>query len=318
MSSIAYITDKQMIEFHRLNGHSTINFWRPSSGKRFTDFNPGDLLFFLAKGTEKRSGEKGIVGYGRYVSNHQHSFKQMWSTFGTLNGYPNEESFREAILRMSKTKKIQGRYGCLELTDIVFFQAPVYLSEFGLKISKTIESYIYLDKEDPNITTKVLMKANEIGVDAWSSAVSRYAPASSVFEDDLNRHLIQLSLTSLPTMALEKDRRRQSALLSQLLSKIPTALWLDTSHQALCVIDSKGIKVICAISCLKTQLKERVVYEIGKRHILETNVCELEAFGYNQIDYEVVLEEKPTPEMEWLLESHRISHRVLKASATSA
>jgi hypothetical protein len=65
MSSIAYITDKNMIEFHRLNGNSTINFWRPSIGKRFTDFHPGDLLFFLAKGTERGSTkEKGLIGYG--------------------------------------------------------------------------------------------------------------------------------------------------------------------------------------------------------------------------------------------------------------
>ena len=53
MASIAYITDKKMIEYHRLNGNHSINFWKPSNTKKISDFHNGDLLFFLAKGTEK-------------------------------------------------------------------------------------------------------------------------------------------------------------------------------------------------------------------------------------------------------------------------
>lgn len=314
MASIAYITDKQMIEFHRLNGNSTINFWRPSSGKRFTHFHSGDFLFFLAKGTEKRSGEKGLIGYGRYVKSEQHSFKQMWALYGPLNGYPDESSFKEAILKASKTKEIKGRYGCLQLTDTVFFQAPVYLSEFGLRISKTIESYIYLDKEDPNITTKILMKASEIGIDAWSSAVSPYAPASSVFEDDLNRHLTHQVFQSLPQRGLEKDRRRQTQLLKHIQTLEPEALWLDNTHQQLCRIDQSSFKIISAISCLKTQLKERLVLEIGVRHIVETSVTQFSSFGYPQIDYEVVLDEQPSSELELLLAQNRIEVRWLKGA----
>ena len=64
MSSIAYITDHQMIEYHRLNGNRIINFWKPSTMKKISDFNLGDYLFFLAKGTEKgEKREKGIPGY---------------------------------------------------------------------------------------------------------------------------------------------------------------------------------------------------------------------------------------------------------------
>ena len=53
MASIAYITDKKMIEYHRLNGNHSINFWKPSNTKKISDFHNGDLLFFLAKGTDK-------------------------------------------------------------------------------------------------------------------------------------------------------------------------------------------------------------------------------------------------------------------------
>ena len=165
MASIAYITDRQMIEFHRLNGNQMISFWRPSAGKRFADFNHGDLLFFLAKGTElKSTGEKGIIGYGRFDHSVGHSFRQMWNHFESLNGYPDQKSFKDAILRVAKAKTLPVSISSLILKDIVFFQAPVYLSEFGMKISNNLESYIYLDKEDPEMTVKILKKADRKSV----------------------------------------------------------------------------------------------------------------------------------------------------------
>src|SRR5690606_7179606 len=107
-----------MIEFHRLNGNSTISFWRPSAGKRFTDFNHGDLLFFLAKGTElKQTGEKGIIGYGRFQHSVQHSFRQMWNLYGNLNGYETTEDFKEAILRVSKIKTLPTSLSSLILNE---------------------------------------------------------------------------------------------------------------------------------------------------------------------------------------------------------
>ena len=100
MASIAYITDRNMIEFHRLNGNRTMNFWRPSNSKKFTDFKPGDLLFFLAKGSERgRHREKGIAGYGRFQKAHTLSFRQMWNVYGTENGYAREEELYDAIVK---------------------------------------------------------------------------------------------------------------------------------------------------------------------------------------------------------------------------
>ena len=67
MAAIAYITDKNMIDFHRLNGNHTINFWKPSTSKKISNLKQGDLLFFLAKGTERgKQKEKGLMGYGKF------------------------------------------------------------------------------------------------------------------------------------------------------------------------------------------------------------------------------------------------------------
>lgn len=170
MSSIAYVTDKYMIEFHRLNGHHTINFWKPSSSKKIIDFKRGDYLFFLAKGTEKgREKEKGLLGYGKLDKSYTMTFSQMWSKYESLNGYADKESLEEAILKITKHEKLPRYINCFILEEVTFFQAPVYLSEIGLEISNRIESYLYLDKDDMLNTSKILEVANNVGVDLWSN-----------------------------------------------------------------------------------------------------------------------------------------------------
>lgn len=174
MASIAYITDQNMIEYHRLNGNTVLNFWRPgTSSKKFADFHQGDFLFFLVKGTERGSKkEKGIVGYGKLEKIYSLNFNQMWRKYGTLNGYPTKKSLYEAMMKISKDKELPKSLSCLELSEVVFFQAPIYLSELGIHISNHIESYVYLDKEDQLISTEILKKAQEVGIDSWSAMMN--------------------------------------------------------------------------------------------------------------------------------------------------
>lgn len=170
MASIAYVTDQNMIEFHRLNGNHSINFWKPSTSKKIGSLNSGDLLFFLAKGTEKgKQKEKGLLGYGKFQKSHKLPFSTMWSKYGEKNGYPTKESLSEAIIKVTKHHTMPDSLNCLILEEVVFFQYPVYLSEIGMEISNRIESYIYIDKEDMLNTSKILSLANDVGVDIWSS-----------------------------------------------------------------------------------------------------------------------------------------------------
>lgn len=194
MASIAYIADKKMIEFHRINGNRTMNFWRPSNSKKFTDFQEGDLLFFLAKGTERgKHREKGIVGYGRFDKMQSLSFKQMWKEYETENGYQSESELYEAISKVSKNKKVPKHMNCIYLIDVIFFQSPIYLSELGVHISNKVESYIYMDKDDPQATSKVLNKAKEGGIDMWTVAMSTdYSSQNSTFEVEEIKHQISL------------------------------------------------------------------------------------------------------------------------------
>lgn len=174
MASIAYITNQEMIEYHRLHGNSEIVFWRYSGQRKFHDFHHGDYLFFLTKGTEKGiNKEKGILGYARYVGDASGSVTNIWKKYGTRCGYGSEQQFVHAILKYHKQHIMPKKLYCLLLEHVIFFQSPIYLSELEKQISKRVESYIYLDQEDTQLSWKIMQKGIEIGVDIWSTFVEK-------------------------------------------------------------------------------------------------------------------------------------------------
>ena len=73
MGSIAYVTDENMLAYHRLCRNQSILFWRLSN-KKFTDFHKGDLLFFFARPNHGR--KKALIGYAHYDSEINLSLKQ--------------------------------------------------------------------------------------------------------------------------------------------------------------------------------------------------------------------------------------------------
>jgi len=166
MSAIAYITDSKMLELHRLNNHKTINFWRPSAKINFSDFGVGDLVFFLSKDkNQKKSNEKGIVGFGRVKEIKSSSIKNMWDKHGKKNGYRTYDDFKEAIRKVSKDRLLPRKISAFLLDDVIFFQ-PIYLSESGYAISNKVESYIYL--RDDELIFNIFDTAKSSG-DLWSN-----------------------------------------------------------------------------------------------------------------------------------------------------
>lgn len=183
MSSIAYVTDEAMLEYHRLCRNRSILFWRLTEKKKFTDFRKGDLLFFFARPVRGR--KKGFVGYAHYDSTKHLSMRQMWDLYKEMTGYDSEQRMRDAITKAAKND-VPEKMNCLYLTDVVFFLSPIYPDEVGLNISSKLESYCYLDRSDPKITADLLEKAEEHGIDLWS-ADSSTAP-EVIFRTDAVRH----------------------------------------------------------------------------------------------------------------------------------
>lgn len=297
MSSIAYVTDKNMIEFHRLSGNTTINFWRPSSSKRFSDFNPGDLLFFLAKGTEHPvTKEKGLIGYGRFAEAMRLSLKSMWKQYGGLNGYHSEHALKEAILKVSKEKTLSHPFSCLKLTNIVFFQSPVYLSEIGIQVPPNLESYLYLDKENPETTMRILAKANEVGIDAWTAAVSDEAPSEDVFVEDLIRHTLTLRLRQIPTHVSVTEERRSIRILSAHQETRPQAHWLDDHKHELFEFQQKTLTVTWAIVSDKRDFETKLLLSLGKLQTIRILTQQMPAFAGYKLQFDVLIEYEPDPQ----------------------
>ena len=163
MSSIAYVTDEKMIEYHRLCGNRSMNFWRLSARSGFTNFRRGDLLFFYARRGHMRS--KALLGYAHYVATEKLSLRQMWNKYGNANGYDSKEQMEEAIRKAARSGKVPEKLNCLYLSDAVYFREPVIPEEIGITISSQLESYCYLDREDPQVTVRILKQAEKGGID---------------------------------------------------------------------------------------------------------------------------------------------------------
>ena len=172
MSSIAYIADDKMINYHRISGHRKINFWRQKTNRAFSNFTIGDFLFFLTKTPQEGDRkEKGIIGYGKLTDSRTLTIEKMWQEYHKMNGYDNIDDLKKAILKTTKEDKLPNEMNCLLLENVVYFNSPIYLSDIGMNISKNIESYIYLNHNDHAIASKIIQKARQQGVDLWASLI---------------------------------------------------------------------------------------------------------------------------------------------------
>lgn len=257
MSSIAYITDHKMIEYHRLHGNTSIIFWRPASQKKFASFYYGDYLFFLTKGTEKgKEREKGVIGYGRFAKEDIRSVHDVWKKYKTKTGYGNEQLFQEAVRKVNKTHELPDKMHCLYLENIIFFQAPVYLSEVDKKISKQIESYIYLDQDISDTSWRILQKAKVIGTDMWATLVEQ---RNYAIDQDADLMLIQTLYESIHTNTYTVYEKQRIAQFVKQYKKTANGTFLANSCDDFFLLEDEHIHIY--LPCLTTM-------KTWKRHLM--------------------------------------------------
>lgn len=304
MSSIAYITDKKMIEYHRLNGNHTMNFWKPSNTKKMSNFKKGDYLFFLAKGTEKGlRKEKGLIGYGKLDNNYILTFTQMWNKYGTLNGYPNKESLEEAIMKITKNHKLPEYLNCLYLKDVTFFQAPVYLSEIGLKISNKVESYIYLDKENMLNTSKLLALANDVGVDMWSSLSQEKEEDTFIKDAQLNMIANITEKLQLSTTSRYEETRNQKFCSKYIKNKNQRMI----GKNELVIIQKEVIQVYLPCIVNVNGFMDKLQYILGK-YLLFQSYIEKSIYR-KEIELYILFNQKISTELKELLQLQSIKYK---------
>lgn len=146
-------------------------------------------MFFYAHSMRNKK-RRGFIGYGHYDSTKRLTLNRMWKLYGSKTGYDNKEDLENAISKASKGK-IPDTMLCLYLTDVVFFTAPVYPKEVGLSLPGNLESYTYIDKDDPTVTVRILRQAAELGIDIWTKD-SDSVP-EEIFRYDEIKHVLALA-----------------------------------------------------------------------------------------------------------------------------
>ncbi len=269
MASIAYITNHEMIEYHRLHGNSEMVFWRFSGKRKFQNFHHGDYLFFLTKGTEKgKEKEKGIVGYGRYAKGTYGSVKNIWKRYGSLCGYGSEKQFAQAIQKYQKLHAFPKQIYCLLLDHVMFFQEPIYLSELEKEISKQVESYIYLDHKDNDLSWKILKKGAEVGVDLWSTYVER---REAVIQNDADIITIQRAHEQYDEdLYTNYEKKKIAAIVKPLLKQQQTDCgFLAGGENDFWMLNQKQVHfyIPCVLSI--QAWKRSLLYAIAKKEIYQ-------------------------------------------------
>ncbi|MBW9212492.1 MULTISPECIES: hypothetical protein [Terrabacteria group] len=170
MSSIVYVCDEDMVEYHRLSQHKEILFWRIATKRKFSDFHIGDLLFFYAK--THYSSEKKLIGYGHFSEMKRLSLRQMWQEYEEKTGYYSFKSLEQAIHKVAR-HKIPAKMNCLVLKNVIFFARPIEPEEVGLNLSKSLESFAYIDHQQASATSDLLKIAKEEGINIWSNSIDK-------------------------------------------------------------------------------------------------------------------------------------------------
>lgn len=298
MASIVHVTDKDMIEFHRLNGNDSFNFWRAGSKMKFADFKAGDTLFFLAKGSERKR-EKGIIGYGKCKQILSCSFNTMWKKYGTLNGYLTKNSCAEAIIKVNKDKKMPDKMTCILLEEVAFFNSPVYLSEFNAKLSNKLESYTYIDKGNQCLSEKIILKAMSFGVDLWTSKLT---------EEEFKKKLYQDAVRQAASYVYLKIKLNETKYIKQLMKKYNEANSGEFINGSMADSIEWGDKTTINVPMLVNEFN-KIQYTLGHVLLFKKMLTDINS-DYNEIDFSIISLNKQQ-EIEEQLKAFKIEYKKL-------
>lgn len=287
MSSIAYVTDQEMIEYHRLCGNRDVNFWRLSARSGFSDFTKGDLLFFYAYGRAGR--KKGLVGYAHFEPSKKLSVKEMWKRYGTRNGYDDRGRLEDAIRLASRSGEIPGALNCLYLRDCVYFRSPVYPEEAGIAINGKLESYTYLDRDDPTATVRILRIAEQRGIDDWSSS-QNFEPDSIFRLDEVRQQLSLVARENAKDERSEQETRRARKLIKPYLEAGGYES-IRGSETDLFRLDETGTTIAVPFVCQTNDRPKQIRNLLGRMTYYRIALEHL-GFGGAPLRFEILAEEQ--------------------------
>lgn len=298
MSSIAYVTDEQMMEYHRLCGNRDMNFWRLSPKTEFTDFKPGDLLFFYARTPQSR--RRAFVGYAHFRSASVLTLKQMWNRFEKKNGYDNIEQMKRAIESSSRDHQVPAKMSCLYLDGAVFFRSPIDPRDAGIKLSSSLESFTYIDQGNPGATVRILKIAQSIGVnDFWSASLNEECEQQFGI-DMMDYQMAEIAARLAPLMQSKSAAIKAGRLMQSYLAAHSDFRPIAGSADAYRF--QHGTLTLALSFVYSARQKNALFQQLIGRYMSYQVEMRREAIAAELVDLEVVTEEKDAQVETWLKE----------------
>lgn len=177
---------------------------------------------------------------------------------------------------------------CLYLENIIFFQAPVYLSEVDKKISKQIESYIYLDQDISDTSWKILQKAKVIGTDMWATLVEQ---RNYAIDQDADLMLIQTLYESIHTNTYTVYEKQRIAQFVKQYKKTANGTFLANSCDDFFLLEDEYIHIY--LPCLTTMKtwKKHLMIAISRAVMYQNKLQEKQSLSRISILLDVPTEE---------------------------
>ena len=269
MTAIAYVSDENMLEYHRLNGSQEIVFWRTST-KKFSSFQVGDLLFFLTK-TSGRRKEKGVVGYGCFTGEKQMSLDALWKKYNDKTGYRSKAELKQAI--ETKTEKVPEKISCLFLNNVIFFMGPIYLSELGINLPSNLESFTYLDTHEGHVTLELLQKVKEIGLDYWSASLNHRETDEERFNNEIMHYQIATIYESIELSNQGISTALKKRCISRFAGK--NTQWVNRDQNSFILFENGKIELYYIFTSTQKELKKKYVQMLGEMVFIKNSLLHI-------------------------------------------
>jgi putative restriction endonuclease len=111
------VTDGDWFRYLSGRGATEVNFWQPSSGRRFSAIEQGAPFLFK---THYHDGNR-IVGGGFFSGWASLPMSRAWAFFGEDNGCASMDEMRVRIAKYSHRAELDPEVGCVMLHDVRFF-----------------------------------------------------------------------------------------------------------------------------------------------------------------------------------------------------
>lgn len=138
------ITSYDWFDFIKERDIKKVNFWTKSTKE--TSLRPGELFFFLKKNSKNEKGERKLVGYGVFNKKETLTIGKAWENYKYGNGVESLKDLKDKLKKVIKHESQE--IGCVILSEVCYFETPIYLSRLNIAFANQIQDGKLIYKDD--------------------------------------------------------------------------------------------------------------------------------------------------------------------------